>query len=160
VQFRAPTSAKWTDRGGKISRAVKTRSHFRTFFALTTLAACLGVGAAALRASADELDHGFVEPCTMSNVEERHLACEVCAAAFGSQDCDERLKPRGFAKKCRTRGSHAGWDEIWCAARPGIVREPASTFGSGATGLLLGAVATLGVMIAMMKVISRKPAKG
>jgi len=138
---------------------VKTRSHFRTFLALTTAAACLGVNALTLQASADELDHGFVEPCTMSNVQERHLDCEVCASASGSRPCDERMKPRGFAKKCRTRGSHAGWEEIWCSPRAGVDTSPASSFGSGLTGLVLGAAATLAVMILMLKVLSGKPAK-
>ena len=96
----------------------------------------------------------------MSNVQERHLDCEVCAATSGSHPCAERMKPRGFDKKCRTRGSHAGWDEIWCAPRAGLDSSPASSFGSGLTGLLLGAAATLAAMLVMLKVLSGKPAKG
>jgi hypothetical protein len=148
-----------SDRDGKVSCAVKPRSQFRTFLALATAAACIGVSALTLRASADELDHGFVEPCTMSNVQERHLDCEVCAATSGSRQCDERMKPRGFEKKCRTRGSHAGWDEIWCSARA-VDASPASSFGSGVIGLLLGAAATLAAVIVMLKVLGGKPAKG
>ena len=96
----------------------------------------------------------------MSNVQERHLDCEVCAAASGSQHCDERMKPRGFDKKCRTRGSHAGWDEIWCTPRAAVDASTTASFGSGLIGLLLGAAATLAVMIVMLKVLSGKPAKG
>jgi hypothetical protein len=127
--------------------------------ALTTAAACIGVHALTLRASADELEHGFVEPCTMSNVQERHLDCEMCARPTGSRQCDERMKPRGFEKKCRTRGSHTGWDEIWCAPRA-AVGGSAPSVGSGVIGLVLGAAATLAVMIVMLKVLFGKPTKG
>jgi hypothetical protein len=96
--------------------------------------------------------HGFVEPCTMSNVAERHLMCEVCSSAFGSRQCEERFKPRGFTKKCRTHGTHAGWDEIWCAPRPAEKPAPRETWV-----LFAGAAAMLGAMALVMRVIFGKP---
>jgi hypothetical protein len=67
-------------------------------------------------ARADVLEHGYVEPCTLSSVEETHLECEVCTVTNGAgQGCSDRLAPRGFEKRCRTHGKYHQWEEIWCA---------------------------------------------
>jgi hypothetical protein len=100
----------------------------------------------------DMLDHGFVEPCTMSFVAEQRLECEVCPSAVGSRQCQEKLGPRGFTRKCRTRGGHSGYEEIWC--KPRVLEK--KEYESGTWKLVLGAVGTLGAMALMMKVISGK----
>jgi hypothetical protein len=111
--------------------------------------------AVAIPVSAQDMMHGFVEPCTMSNVAEQHLDCQVCASGFGSRACEEKLKPRGFTKKCRTHGTHTGWDEIWCAPRP--IQKPST---KDTWVLFAGAAAMLGAMALVMRVILGKPAKG
>jgi hypothetical protein len=121
----------------------------RLFAVLGVVGGASGFASAAF--AQDPLEHGFVEPCTMSNVQERHLDCEVCASAFGSRACDEKLKPRGYAKKCRTRGDHAGWDEIWCAPH----KAPEAKT-DGAWGLLLGAAGTLLAAVLAVKMLSGK----
>jgi hypothetical protein len=119
----------------------------------------LGVGlslvALTVSASAQEMrDHGFVEPCTMSNVAEQRLECEVCPSAVGSRECREKLEPRGFSKKCRTRGGHTGWDEIWC--KPRVIEKPPSETWK----LVLGIVGTLGAAALVMKVLSGTAPRG
>jgi hypothetical protein len=123
--------------------------------------AALGAGmslfALSLPAAAQQmLDHGFVEPCTMSNVAEQRLECEVCPSAVGARQCREKLEPRGFSQKCRTRGGHSGWEEIWCKARVIERKNPES----GTWRLVLGALGTLGAMGLMMRVISGKGEPG
>ena len=108
----------------------------------------------ALPAAAQDMMHGFVEPCTLSNVAEQHLDCRVCASAVGSRKCQEELGTRGFTKKCRTHGTHAGWDEIWCAKRA-VEKATSRTWV-----LFAGAAAMLGAMALVMKVLMGKPAKG
>ncbi len=100
-----------------------------------------------------QLEHGFVEPCTMSNVEERHLMCELCPASRDKPgQCAERLTGRGYTKKCRTRGGHTGWEEIWCAPRP-----PPEKPKDQAIWVALGALGALAAMALVVKVISGKP---
>ena len=136
---------------GNVFGEVPTRTRFRR-----RIAALGVVGAAFLfRAPAfaqDPLEHGFVEPCTLGNVQERHLDCEVCASAYGARACKEKLEPRGYAKKCRTRGDHAGWDEIWCAPH-----EAPEKKADGVWALLLGAAGTIAAAVVVMRVISGKP---
>jgi hypothetical protein len=127
----------------------------RRLWATAAIGAVAALCAAAPPASAQDMVHGFVEPCTMSNVAEQHLDCQVCASGFGSRACEEKLKPRGFTKKCRTHGTHTGWDEIWCAPRP----IPEST-SKDTWVLFAGAAAMLGAMALVMRVILGKPAKG
>ncbi|HEX6273831.1 MAG TPA: hypothetical protein VFZ53_12370 [Polyangiaceae bacterium] len=109
---------------------------------------------------ADALDHGFVEPCTLANVQESELECEVCASAVGSRECAERLAPRGFTKACRTHGTRAGWDEIWCARRRTPASPGPSQSHSDAALLVGGAVATLGAMVLVIRMLSGSPPKG
>lgn len=139
----------------QFGRTVKTRTQFPRQFALAMVTACVAVSALTLRARADSLDHGFVEPCTLANVQEPELQCEACASAFGSRACDERLAPRGFVKKCRTRGTHAGWDEIWCARRTDAAKGTTRESSSGTTGLVVGAAATLAAAVVMMRVLGK-----
>jgi hypothetical protein len=139
---------------GKVFGAVLRRTWFlRLLAALGVVGAVEVFGSAAF--AQDPLEHGFVEPCTMSNVQERHLDCEVCASAFGSRACDEKLEPRGYAKRCRTRGDHAEWDEIWCAPH----RAPEKKKADGPWGLLLGVAVTIAAAVLVMRVISGR-AKG
>jgi hypothetical protein len=144
--------------GGTIACAVKTRTHFRRHFARATLTISVAVSALTLRARADSLEHGFVEPCTLANVQEPELECEACASAFGSRVCQERLEPRGFVKKCRTHGTHAGWDELWCARKTAAAKNGARESSLGTTGLVLGAAATLAAAVLAMRVLT-KPAR-
>ena len=99
------------------------------------------------------IPHGFVEPCTMSNVAERHLECEQCKASR-DKACGERLAARGFAKKCRTHGDHTGWEEIWCKPR-----EPEKPPWKPTLWLAAGALGTLAVMVLFMRVIMRPSGK-
>jgi hypothetical protein len=96
------------------------------------------------------IPHGFVEPCTTSNVAERHLECEQCK----NKACGERLAARGFTKKCRTHGDHTGWEEIWCK-----VREPETPSWKEMLWVVLGAAGTLGAMALFMRVITRPSGK-
>jgi hypothetical protein len=139
---------------------VKARSRFSPRLALAALALCVAVTTLTPDLHADSLDHGFVEPCTLANVQEPELDCEVCASAAGSRRCEERLGPRGYAKKCRTHGSHAGWDEIWCARRAAVAPAGSPASPSGLVGLVIGALATLGAMVLAIRVLSGKPLKG
>jgi hypothetical protein len=139
-------------KGGALTRGLVTA----TFLGEVRQRA-IGVGcsvfALTFSASAQEmLDHGFVEPCTLSNVAEQRLECEVCPSAVGSRECREKLAPKGFARKCRTRGGHTGWEEIWCKPRVVIEEKPPSETWK----LVLGAVGTLGAMAIAIKVISGK----
>lgn len=130
----------------------RVREFLRSPGAFSTCAASLLVTAVTATAFGQMEDHGFVEPCTMSNVAEQHLECELCPSAFGSRQCQEKLEPRGFERKCKTIGGHSGWEEIWCAPR--VVEKEKSA--SGTWKLVLGAVGTLGAMALAMKVISGK----
>lgn len=130
-----------TEMTGKVVREVRTWA----------LGAGISLLVLTLPASAqDMLDHGFVEPCTMSFVAEQRLECEVCPSAVGSRQCQEKLAPQGFSRKCRTQAAHSVFEEIWC--RPRVIQKPASQTWK----LVLGAVGTLGAMALMMKVISGK----
>jgi hypothetical protein len=123
---------------------------------MPALAVALVVSAAAAvppPVAEPSLPHGFVEPCTMSNVAERHLECERCKASR-DKACVERLSARGFVKKCRTHGDHTGWEEIWC--RP---RETEKPSWKSTLWVALGALGTLAAMALFMRVITRSPGK-
>ena len=76
----------------------------------------LAARAPAMQTAPDLEPHGFVEPCTLANVQETDIECELCAQGQ-RQECGQRLASHGYLRKCRTRGaSSGGWDEIWCTA--------------------------------------------
>lgn len=56
--------------------------------------------------------HGFVEPCTVGNAQEMDTDCELCSVTTGAPHvCRDRLGTKGYTKKCRTRGTQAGWGD-------------------------------------------------
>jgi hypothetical protein len=74
------------------------------------------VSPAAAQSPPDALEpHGFVEPCTIGNVQEMYTECELCAVRQGaSQVCIDRFAKRGYEKKCQTHGDATTWGEVWC----------------------------------------------
>jgi hypothetical protein len=95
--------------------------------------------------------HGFVEPCTVGNVQEMDTACELCSVSPSSANaCAERLGTKGYTKKCRTHGTAAGFAEVWCAKRT-LPITPAASGEHNETAtmvwLFLGAAAALGLVL-------------
>jgi hypothetical protein len=59
--------------------------------------------------------HGPVEACSAHYMQSATLECEMCSVPAASpKTCSEKLGPLGFERKCRTRGDHAGYGEVWC----------------------------------------------
>ena len=91
--------------------------------------------------------HGFVEPCTVGNVQEMHTECERCAIEGESKTCHERFGERGYVKKCSTRGGHAAPAEVWCLDKR-ATKSPAKNPG---LLLALGLSIALGVFVVLKR---------
>jgi hypothetical protein len=99
--------------------------------------------------------HGFVEPCTVGNVQEMHTQCELCTIEGASQTCQERFGARGYEKKCATRGGHAAPAEVWCLdqrAKKSAARNPGVL-------LALGISIALGVFVILKRARAKRPLK-
>lgn len=114
------------------------------------LALVVGAGMGDARAQPGE-PHGFVEPCTVGNVQEMDTDCELCAVSHAAPNaCQERLGTKGYQKKCRTHGTESGWGEVWCVKRNLPAKEPAARAPQAPSPLiwiLLGASAALGLVL-------------
>lgn len=57
-------------------------------------------------------DHGFVDPCTVSNREDANTRCETCSGEPEAVlSCRQRWQAQGYALACR---AHARPVEVWC----------------------------------------------
>lgn len=126
------------------------RRSWSSIWALAVAFVVSAAGAAPPPVGEPGIMHGFVEPCTMSNVAEQHLECEQCKSSR-DKACGERFLARGFAKKCRTHGDHTGWEEIWCK-----LREPEKPAWKETLWVALGAAGTLAAMALFMRFITRR----
>ena len=110
----------------------------------------LAAGAFAPRASAQI--HGYVEPCSVSFVEDAHTACEECAFDHADpKSCARKLGSRGYGFKCRTRG-HSAPAEVWCKPREGQNELPRP--------LVLGGVVASVALFAAAFMWWKRPASG
>jgi hypothetical protein len=98
--------------------------------------------------------HGFVEPCTVGNVQQMHTECEVCTIEGASQACHERFGERGYEKKCATRGGHSAPAEVWCRDQR-AKKSPAQNPG---VQLALGISIALGVVVVLKRVRASRAA--
>jgi hypothetical protein len=79
---------------------------------LVGLALVLG----ALSARADlGPEPGYVELCTLERQQAPGERCILCRSSYhgAPHKCEEELKGRGFAQRCRTAGAST-WKEVWC----------------------------------------------
>ncbi len=75
--------------------------------------------APAMPARADVVEPGFVEGCTLANVEATHRGeiCIACDTYYAEpMRCDETLAAGHYTQACRSRGASA-WSQIGCRAR-------------------------------------------
>lgn len=95
--------------------------------------------------------HGFVEPCTVGNLQEMDTDCELCPVTPAQPNaCQDRLGPKGYQKKCRTHGTASEWGEVWCVKRNLPAKPPPSSAPQPSSQLiwiLLGAAGTFGVAL-------------
>ncbi|MBN8612570.1 MAG: hypothetical protein J0L92_18390, partial [Deltaproteobacteria bacterium] len=70
-------------------------------------------------ASADIVEPGFVESCTLAIVQPAHPneVCMACDTFHGAPTrCDEQFAAEGYTQACRSRGASV-WSQIGCRAR-------------------------------------------
>lgn len=112
-----------------------------TRLAVAAIAVCALPAAAAAQPAEP---HGFVDPCTVGNVQEMTTDCEACPVAPADpQACDRRLGRAGYQKKCRTRGDATAWEEVWCTARQPASAAPPTRWRLGIAALLGAAAAAV-----------------
>ncbi len=93
--------------------------------ALRLLAHGFALAGLAGPARGDDGLHGFVDPCSVSFVEDNTTECERCAPTPEDADaCKTRLEPHGYARKCRSTPGHGLPGEVWCRPRPGFSLPP------------------------------------
>jgi hypothetical protein len=93
--------------------------------ALRFLAPGLVLVAVAGPARANDDVHGFVDPCSVTFVEDNTTECEHCVPRPDEPDaCRTRLEPHGYTRKCRSTPGHAEPGEVWCRPRPGFSLPP------------------------------------
>ena len=74
---------------------------------------------------------GYVETCTLANVQKPGETCGICTATFQDADiCAQTLAPQGYAHRCTAGTSPSVWSEIWC--KPGEHNVEADFRGQGA----------------------------
>lgn len=78
-------------------------------------------------AQADVMEPGFVETCTLSQVEAAHAGqtCIVCNTSFSAPlQCTEQFSREGYTEACRSRGASV-WAQIGCrAGEPAAAPQP------------------------------------
>lgn len=78
------------------------------------VAASAWFAAGALAQVDPTIGHGYVEPCTVANVQQANTECATCSADdFEAGNCAERLGALGYEFECRT-GAHSPPAEVWC----------------------------------------------
>ncbi len=131
------------------------------------IAFALAVSASAPRARAQELMHGFVDPCTVENHQEMYTVCELCGVPSGDPEaCSKRLGKLGYQKKCATAGHHDGVSEVWCIAQakaPGAKASPASDAPAPSQSskplMFVGIPVLLGALALLQRAWSRRALK-
>ena len=114
----------------------------------------LVVGAALCAASrsARAQIHGFVEPCTVANVQDYETKCELCKPVAGDpKHCEKTLASQGYVFKCRGTPGHSEPGEVWCAPKD---RESNTTKQWIAMAV---ATALLGVVFALTRRGGKRP---
>jgi hypothetical protein len=101
------------------------------------------LGARAAWAGPEDMQfHGYVEPCTVGNVQEMYTECELCQVPpHGDPEvCAGRLAPLHYQKKCQTRADASGWGEVWCVdkRRPPEAAGPSKALVAGAIVAVVG----------------------
>ena len=62
---------------------------------------------------------GYVERCTLEKQQRPGDECVACSTYYAEADaCEKQHSPRGFARRCKTRGAST-WSEIWCKESAG-----------------------------------------
>lgn len=57
---------------------------------------------------------GYVEKCSVEKQRGSAEDCVSCSTYFAQADaCEKQHAPRGYARRCRTRGAST-WSEVWC----------------------------------------------
>lgn len=127
-------------------------------------AAALAISVSAPHARAQELMHGFVDPCTVENHQEMYTVCELCAVpASDPAACTKRLGKLGYQKKCATVGHHDGFGEVWCvaqakapAANPAPAGDSPSPSQRSKPLQLVGIPVLLGALVLLKRAWSRR----
>lgn len=160
-------------RGGQ---AARLGAHFWRFRGVRGCASRYVAGfvvAVSVSEAAAQEPHGYVEPCTVGNVQEMYTECELCSASAGEPEaCNTTLGRKGFEKKCRTRENTAGWGEVWCIAKlpaepaasgnapsgPDAASGPAAAHDTNTLRLLMWAVvpALLGAFVVLRRVLAKR----
>ncbi|HEU5072908.1 MAG TPA: hypothetical protein VFU02_02020 [Polyangiaceae bacterium] len=87
--------------------------------------------------------HGYVEPCSISFVEDGNTTCDECPFDHSNPaSCARNLGSRGYTFKCRTRG-HSAPAEVWCKPREGNELPRPFVLGGVVGGVALFAAAFL-----------------
>jgi hypothetical protein len=131
---------------------------------VSVIAAALVVAGVSSSVRAQPLDHGFVDPCTVDNVQEMYTVCEMCVVpASDPAACTNRLGKLGYEKKCRTVGDHRGYAEAWCIAQGKAPAASAAPAGNAAPSLapskhwlLLGIPVLFGAVVLVQRVRARR----
>lgn len=118
------------------------------------------VSPAAAQSPPDGLEpHGFVEPCTVGNVQEMYTECELCEVRQGdTQVCTDKFGKRGYEKKCQTHGAHGTWGEVWCidTRRSPEKVAPATPAAPSKLPFIVGAPVLLGVLLVLRRAWLRR----
>lgn len=78
----------------------------------------VGAGLCASSRSARAQIHGFVDPCTVANVQDYQTKCELCKPVAGDpKHCEKQLASRGYVFRCRATPGHSEPGEVWCAPK-------------------------------------------
>jgi len=109
---------------------------------------------AAAQSPPDGLEpHGFVEPCTIGNVQEMYTECELCEVRQGaSQVCIDKFGKRGYEKKCQTHGDATAWGEVWCVDTRRSQEKPSPS----KLPFIVGAPLLLAVLLVLKRALRKR----
>ena len=145
---------------------LRSLRRFRLVTSSASLLALAGTVSALGLAQADLTElHGYIEPCTIANYQEMFTECEACPVSPADpKSCTRSLGSRGYAKKCRTRGTGHDWEEVWCISKGSGEAEaklPANASAPRALNLpaLLLAAALFGAFLWMWRAWSHERAQ-
>ena len=119
------------------SASVSTQARQRTLLTQLRTTALLITTLGSGAAMAQPEMHGYVEPCTVSFVEDGNTSCEECTPTHEDPEhCANELGPRGYEKKCQT-GGHSVPGEVWCRPKSTADEQPrVAVLGAVLSGLL------------------------
>ncbi len=95
---------------------------------LSVLCFALAILGVSPSASADVVEPGFVETCTLEQVQQAHPGetCIACNTYYAEATrCDTELSEGGYTQACRSRGASV-WNQIGCraGASPSVTPTP------------------------------------